>query len=1116
MILTYNDTSKRFEFRCGAEEKNGTGELGRYMASQAGLKAKWLGRGEAKELVWLTDSPLRARALADYATPQLRDQIRAAAAAAPLPVLSYRDGTYIWSGPIEGELDGKRLNFSASFPKAAKFRFTRVPSQEIPGWREVDRPVWWTANVDAAKTCQRFADESARNALAQSGSVVALSRALDHSIQIPAPDGLEYMGYQKAGVAYALERFKNPHIRGVLFGDEMGLGKAQPLDAQIVTPRGFEPMEWMQVGTSITGQDGRTHFVTGVYPQGMKDIYRLVFSDGTSTECCEDHLWQVNSPLRKWTKSPPRVFSTRAIAQSLTHVNGNNQHFIPLCKPVHFSPYNTALPLHPYLLGSLLGDGGIAHSVIFTTADAEMAGRIAELLPEGVRLRKCKGDYDYHITCGEKHGTNVVLNRLRALGLYGRKSNAKFIPRVYQTASIEERVSLLQGLLDTDGYASKDNVVQFTSVSQRLINDTRRLVESLGGIARLTEKKTTGQLAYTLTLALPAEIAPFRLTRKAARYKPRVKYQPTRAIVSVEYVGVKAAQCISTDAPEGLYLTDSFIVTHNTVESIGVVNTRPDFRRVLVVCPASIKRNWQRELVGDIEINKVGWLVRPMTVGIADSSKSVAVPDTEIVIINFEMLGFDTFTGKQTYNPKKKKMVQEKVTELRRSLQIVWDLIIIDEVHRCKNPDTTRTKLTLSLKGRHWLMLSGTPLVNRPRELWTIAHHLAPAVFPNHYQFLKRYCSGGSFFDKFGGAQHLPELQEKLRSHFMIRRLKSEVLTELPPKRRQVIELPADKVKDIVQLELTAYDRLENSSGLDKLRLRVEIAKASDNIEDYKSAVKALRKGITVNFEELSRIRRDTALAKVPMVKDHLIDALGEGNKILLFTYHKEPAYQIAYEFPNETVMITGDSSLKERDHAEQAFNNDNSVRLLIGTIGAAGVGLNLQKACSHGVFAELDWVPGNVTQAEDRIHRKGQRDGVLIQHLVLEGSLDARMARVLVEKQEIADKTLDTPGASEEQYVLPTEMSTRSARPEDIAKAAGLLSARDVGDIQALVRVLSQDRGEVKFSAADLPLGKYISDQKKLTTRLAALGKKLIYRYRHAPALATLKETERLFKEIR
>lgn len=1110
MNLIFNPDRKRFEFRCGAEERNGANQLGRYLASQAGFSAKWLGRGDTKEMVWMTESPLRARALVDYATPLLRDQIKAAAASAPLPVMTYLNGTFIWSGPIEGELDAKVVNFKDLYPAKMKFRFTRTPSQEIPGWTEADQPVWWTANVDAARHCARFADEPARSALDGAGTLVSLSRAVSHPIVVPCPEGKAYDPHQVVPVAYAKRQYANPYIRGLLIGDPTGIGKAQPLDVMIVTPRGLEPMTRMQVGTTIIGRDGRTYYVTGVYPQGVKPVYRVIFSDGSSTECCDDHLWQTATCDIRLTGKLGKVRSLQYIRMCLTTKSGKRRHFIPMTQAVRFAPLDTPLPLDPYLLGALIGDGGLAHGVMFSTGDAEMVGRIAELLPTGVTLQKQKGDNcDYRITCGKVGGVNVVLNHLRALGLFGKKSESKFLPLPYQLASVDKRIALLQGLLDTDGFASKLNVVQLTSVSRQLVEDLRLLVESLGGIARLTEKKTTGQLAYTLTLALPPEVEPFRLTRKAMRYKPRPKYPAARSIVSVDYVGDKPVQCISTDAPGGLYLTDHFIVTHNTIEAAAVINYFEHMRKILIIVPATLKRNWQRELVGDVDTDRAGWLTRPLTVGIGESGKSIPIPDTDVVIVNFEMLGRDTFTGKQIYDKKTKRMKQEKTTSLRQSLAIRWDLIIVDECQKVTNPVATRSQLTYSMLSRFWLFLSATPFHNRPRELWMVAHHLAPQVFPNRYAFLRRYCAGGGFFDKFGGAQNLSELQNLMRSNFLVRRPKS--ILNLPPKRRQVIELPANGCKDVVKQELLAWESKE--SEMDALRLRVELAKASDNPEDYRRAVKALRAGISVAFEEQSKIRLATAMAKVPMAVTHVAELLSEGNKVLLFTHHKEPAYQIAYEFPNETVMITGDQSLKERDQSEQSFNNDEKIRLCIGTIGAAGVGLNLQQSCSLAVFVELDYVPAKVTQAEDRIWRRGSKDAILVQHLVLEGSLDARMAVILVEKQEIYDKALDNPTPEEMQYVLPTEMSTRTARPEDIAKAAEKLTDRDIADVHLLVKSMC-GRGAETFAPADLPLGRFLSGQKQLTKKFAALGKRLIYRYRHQPQLATLTEVRRLFKE--
>jgi hypothetical protein len=199
--------------------------------------------------------------------------------------------------------------------------------------------------------------------------------------------------------------------------------------------------------------------------------------------------------------------------------------------------------------------------------------------------------------------------------------------------------------------------------------------------------------------------------------------------------------------------------------------------------------------------------------------------------------------------------------------------------------------------------------------------------------------------------------------------LKRDVLKDLPPKMRQVIELPADGCENVVKSEILAFERKEDV--LTTMRLRVELAKASESPEDYKQAVAALTKGIQVAFEELSRIRRETAIAKIPVVTEHVAAILSEGHKVLLFCHHKEVARQLAEAFPRENVVLTGDTSLKDRDAAVERFQKDDGIRLFIGTIGAAGVGLTLT-ASSYVVFAELDWVPGNVTQAEDRCILRG------------------------------------------------------------------------------------------------------------------------------------------------
>lgn len=560
-----------------------------------------------------------------------------------------------------------------------------------------------------------------------------------------------------------------------------------------------------------------------------------------------------------------------------------------------------------------------------------------------------------------------------------------------------------------------------------------------------------------------------------------------------------------------------------TIEAILLINYFADIKRVLVICPATLKRNWQSELQK--------WLVRPCTIGIGDTQFTQAVPNSDIVIVNYEMLALRTDTGKRKADGKR--VFDHR---LRASLKGPWDLVIVDEAHRLKGDPKTvvRSRMVLEIAAKRWAMLTGTPMVNRPRELWNIINHLAPNHFKDKGAFLHRYCTDGQKMRRafgrvpYNGARNLEELQEKLRTLIMVRRLKRDVLKDLPPKLRQVIELPADSCGDLVKQEALAFSAKEDA--MTALRLRVELAKASDDPDHYRDAVGQLKKGIQVAFTDLSRIRRETAVAKAPVVSDHVEGILSEGHKVILFCHHKEVVAEIAKQFSIECVTVTGDTPVHAscrrgkdcdcRHAAVTRFQEDDDIRLFVGTIGAAGVGLTLT-ASSYVVFAELDWVPGNVTQAEDRAHRIGQKDSVLIQHLVLEGSLDKRMADVLVEKQEIADRALDRDRADLlDDPVTPEReaVATQGVTQRQVAALAEQLSKDDIATVHYGLRLLAGAHKDahlldgLTFRAVDAPLGTHLAQQKSLTPKLAALGRKFLTRYRHTQ-LASIPEIKQLFE---
>lgn len=531
-----------------------------------------------------------------------------------------------------------------------------------------------------------------------------------------------------------------------------------------------------------------------------------------------------------------------------------------------------------------------------------------------------------------------------------------------------------------------------------------------------------------------------------------------------------------------------------TIQVIGIMNADATLKRTLILCPASLKLNWA------IELRK--WLTRPLTIEIAAKKY---LPSSDIVIVNYDQL-------------KKYRAAIEKVK---------WDLLVADEAHYLKNPKAQRTQFVVGkeaqprkgvdgvpgIAARRRLMLTGTPIPNRPVEGWPIFRYLDPITFNNFFKFAIRYCNGhqNDHGWDFSGASNLAELQDKLRSTIMIRRKKMDVLTELPPKRRQVVELEMDDaMRGVIQEENDTWE--EHEAEIGDARVAVELAKAGTDGE-YETAVSNLRSLTRAAFSQLSKLRHDTAVAKAPLVIEHLRDMIDQGMKVVCFAHHKDVIHLILEAFPDISVSITGDTPMHRRQEAVERFQADANCLLFVGNIQAAGVGLTLT-AASNVVFAELDWVPGNVTQAEDRCHRIGQHDVVFVQHLVLDGSLDCKIAKTLVVKQEIIDQALDRVRAiGEAAPAIPTtdreRGSTEAMTREQVFESAKVITSLE--QIEAIHEGLqmiagmcdgAREQDGAGFNKIDSAIGRSLAGCLVLSNKQAALGLKLVTKYkRQIPA---------------
>lgn len=403
-----------------------------------------------------------------------------------------------------------------------------------------------------------------------------------------------------------------------------------------------------------------------------------------------------------------------------------------------------------------------------------------------------------------------------------------------------------------------------------------------------------------------------------------------------------------------------------TIQAIGVVNADANAQNVLVITPASLKIQWKNELAR--------WLTRPLTVGICDGKE---FPETQVAILNYEQVG--------KFRPK---------IDARD-----WDILICDEAHYLKNSKSQRSQAILGgkdaktqkkiqpIKARRKVFLTGTPILNRPIEIWPFIRAFDPGGLGKDWMyFVTRYC--GAIKTKFGwdtsGASNLDELQAYLRQRFMVRRLKQDVLQELPGKRRTIVVLdPKAPDEDVLAHEIAVVEQYR----------------------DARQSIEQLQEVRRTFFADISRARHITALAKAPLAAAYIRDLAQP--KIVVMCWHKDVAQRIAQEFSEECVVVTGDTPLEERQQAVESFQNDPKVTVFIGTMRAAGTGLTLT-AASNIVFVELDWTPGVMAQAEDRVHRIGQKDFVNVIYLVFDHSLDARIAKTLLEKQENISQALD------------------------------------------------------------------------------------------------------------
>lgn len=401
-----------------------------------------------------------------------------------------------------------------------------------------------------------------------------------------------------------------------------------------------------------------------------------------------------------------------------------------------------------------------------------------------------------------------------------------------------------------------------------------------------------------------------------------------------------------------------------SIESLTWIKRYQSKRRTmpaLIVCPASLKWNWQAE----------AWTHLKMRAQVLEGIKPSKRPrlNKELVIINYDIL--------KPWLP----FLQDHK----------FRTIVLDEAQYVMNRRRQRSKLVRSLCKRvpYLLALSGTPLTNRPAELWNILNLLRPKLYPSFFSYALNHCNPQRkpWGWEFKGAERLDTLHRDLKRTMMIRRRKVDVLKDLPEKSRHVFNM-----------RLSSADQEQYDTAAEDI-IRWLMQWKPTKVPAAERAKRLVRMGY---------LKRLAAELKLPMVIDWINEFLMESDgKLIVFGIHKNVMKPLWDQYKNQAVLITGSVTGRKRQQAVEIFQSQKKCRLLLGNIRAAGVGLNLT-AASTMATVELGWTPGEHIQAEGRCLRIGSRYPVSYYYLITQNTIETELCSLIQEKQSVLDQVLD------------------------------------------------------------------------------------------------------------
>lgn len=784
--------------------------------------------------------------------------------------------------------------------------------------------------------------------------------------------------HQKEGVKFLLANKK------CILADSMGLGKLQDVDTITPTPNGFIRFGDLKVGDKVFGSDGKPCDVIEIYPHKQKDIYEIEFTDGSKTNSGLEHLWIVQTTRNIRRKQKWEVMSLQEILDFGLKMEGKNNHQykfrIPITKPVEYPTKEYVIP--PYSLGLLIG--GETSTV---NTDFERDKQLEKLYP--------------------KETGRLKLNV---------HNEEKFIPMDYLLGSVGQRKELLKGLMDADGIISKEkNEISFLTISEQLSKDVILLIQSLGGLATLHtyDKPKDGEnIEYKVDIQTP--FCPFKLKHKCNEYT-FISTQPNylvKSIKSVKLLKKADAICIKVNSDDESYLTNNYIVTHNTTTSISA-SILGNFKKILIITTASLKTTWKKEIeiFEDKEniqvINgsewKSGYKFTIVNYDIAQRFYEVAEEiayewkemtnsDGTVERVKVPITVRNNSTGKLEYKMQKSRKKDKIKEALKKSplFQEQFDCVIIDEAHKLSNPKAKRYQVIEDFLKKSQIpyvfLLTGTPITKDTVKFYYVLKLLDANITKDYQYYFRHYCGAqkrnfrGKELLLPTGSTHLDELKEKIKNIYIRRELKD--MTDM------VKKTVSTRYYDLSPKQTIEYDRLWDEY------MQAQVDKGENSNEEYKQLVEGML------------VRQYLANQMVENTIQLANEKIEDDEKVVIMCTFTDEIQKLKDYYGAKCVVYDGRMTSKAKDKAFDKFQNDKKVKVFIGNIVAASVGLSLTAAHTL-IFNSYSYIYADNAQAEDRVYRLTSTDDVEIIYQLFTDSISEHMYRTVMEKQRVLNETI-------------------------------------------------------------------------------------------------------------